>query len=106
MNDQKKSRKVGRPKVSKKEAHSRMLLVRVTTDDYSAFVEVGSSDTDGRGDSNKRGMRGAGQWIGQRALRRLVERSLPPDRRRGAGEIRCTGPTCFIHIREICFGRT
>jgi predicted HicB family RNase H-like nuclease len=40
VNDQKKSRKVGRPKVSKKEAHSRMLLVRVTTDDYSAFVEV------------------------------------------------------------------
>ena len=43
-----------------------------------------SSDTDHRGDLNEHVAREADPLIGQRALRRLVERSVPPDRQPGA----------------------
>ena len=43
-----------------------------------------SSDTDHRGDLNEHVVREADPLIGQRALRRFVERSVPPDRQHGA----------------------
>jgi len=40
VNDQKKTRNVGRPKLRRKQTHSRMLPVRVKDDDYKAFLEA------------------------------------------------------------------
>ena len=45
-----------------------------------------SDDIAGRGDSNRPVARGAVGWIGQRVLRRPVERSVPPAPRRRANE--------------------